>query len=511
MSGPNPVKIAILTLSGERGGVLTAWLADAAGRCGYLMQATPEPGPAERSGATVYYMELFPRDRAAERGKAPVLGLSPLPGDVDIVIASELMEAGRAIERGLVTPDRTTLIASTHRVYSTAEKTAQSDSRADPYTLLSVCRSTAAKFVGFDMAEAAGKSKCPIGAVLLGAAAGSGALPIQPALLEEAIREGAGSGGSALAGFAAGLAAAQGDAPAAPQTAAPPARGLPPALIEEVERHACGDAQSLILAGLERTADYQDLDYAALYWQRLLPFVTLAGAGGCHECELLTVAARQLALSMTYADSIRVAELKLRRARFARIRAEMGVSDREILEVAEFLYPRVEEVVDTMPMGFGRRLFGSAIGKALVRKLTADGRLVRTTSLRGFLLLYFVATLKPWRRSSLRFARETERLEEWLDVVWAAAKRDMRLAVSLARARGLLRGYGETYERGFKKFETICEFARNRRFSVPASSVDALIAAAQSEEGTAALEAALAKIKSEPQAKVGHFSSAQAK
>ena len=48
----------------------------------------------------------------------------PLPGDVDIVLASELMEAGRAVQRGLVTPDRTTLIASTHRVYSIAEKTA---------------------------------------------------------------------------------------------------------------------------------------------------------------------------------------------------------------------------------------------------------------------------------------------------------------------------------------------------------------------------------------------------
>ena len=43
-----------------------------------------------------------------------------MPGDVDIVIASELMEAGRAVQRGLVTPDRTTFIVSTNRVYASA-------------------------------------------------------------------------------------------------------------------------------------------------------------------------------------------------------------------------------------------------------------------------------------------------------------------------------------------------------------------------------------------------------
>jgi indolepyruvate ferredoxin oxidoreductase beta subunit len=45
----------------------------------------------------------------------------PSPGDVDIVLAAELMEAGRAIQRGLVTPDRTTLITSTHRTLAVIE------------------------------------------------------------------------------------------------------------------------------------------------------------------------------------------------------------------------------------------------------------------------------------------------------------------------------------------------------------------------------------------------------
>jgi indolepyruvate ferredoxin oxidoreductase beta subunit len=509
MSGLKPVKIAILAMGGEGGAELAAWIAGAAGRAGFIAQTTQECGVAERGGAAMYYAELFPEAEAAARGKAPILGLTPLPGEVDLVIATELMEAARAAGRGLVTPDRTALITSTHRIYTVAEKTAQRDGRADSQALVTACKSAAKSFAGFDMAALARNAKSTVNAVLLGAVAGSGVLPIPAALFEEAIRDASAGGDSGVAGFAAGLAAARDGVPPAPRTAPRCGMHLPPGLLEELDRHACGDARMLILAGLERAADYQDSAYAELYWRRLLPFVTLAAGGGDAECELLAVAASQLALAMAYPDVIRVAELKLRASRFARIRAELGLADREILEITEFMHPRIEEVIDTMPAGLGRRVFNSAIGRAVLRKLTAEGRLVHTTSLKGFLLLYFLASLKPLRRGSLRFARETERLEEWLDTVWGAAKRDLRLAISLARAHRLLRGYGETLERGFRKYESIREYVRSNRFSVSASSVNALVTAAQAEEGTAALEAALAKLKVEPQLKVGHFSPAK--
>ena len=485
-------------------GGLAAWLATAAERSGYLVQATSESGASERSGAAMYYLELFPKAWAAERGTAPVLGLTPLPGHVDVVIASELMEAARAVALGLVTPDRTALITSTRRVLTMAEKTAPSDARADPNALLAACRGAAASFACLDTGAVAARLKCPANAVLLGLAAAPGALPIAPEVFEDVLRESAGA--LALSGFAAGF-APKDEAPIAPQPAHKPR--LPGSLVEEVKRYSCGDVFGLILAGLERTTDYQDGSYAALYWERLLPFVTLAGNRGSDERELLSIAARQIALAMTYSDVVRVAELKIRASRFARVRESIEVPDGDILEIAEYMHPRVVEIADTMPAGQGRRLFNSRIGQAIARKLTREGHLVHTTSIRGFLLLYFIASLKPWRRGSLRYARETERLEEWLDLVWAAAKRDLKLAVSLARARGLLRGYGATLDRGYKKFEAICEFVRNVRFDVPASSVDALIAAAKAEEGADALEAALAKLKAEPRPVVGYFSAAK--
>jgi indolepyruvate ferredoxin oxidoreductase beta subunit len=123
------ITIAILALGGQGGGVLTDWLVSLGEANGYFVQATSVPGVAQRTGSTVYYLEFFPEDGL--NGRQPALALMPAPGDVDIVIASELMEAGRAILRGFVTPDRTRLIFSTHRVYAISEKSAPGMGVAD--------------------------------------------------------------------------------------------------------------------------------------------------------------------------------------------------------------------------------------------------------------------------------------------------------------------------------------------------------------------------------------------
>ena len=123
-------------MGGEGGGVLADWIVDLGEHNGYLAQTTSVPGVAQRTGATIYYVELYPQKQAEQDGGTPVLALMPLPGDVDVVLASELMEAGRAVQRGLVTPDRTTLIASTHRVYAISEKSAMGDGRVDDAELL---------------------------------------------------------------------------------------------------------------------------------------------------------------------------------------------------------------------------------------------------------------------------------------------------------------------------------------------------------------------------------------
>ena len=187
---PQPIKIAILAMGGEGGGVLADWLVNLGEAHGWIAQTTSVPGVAQRTGATIYYVEIYPEAQAQADGGQPVLALMPLPGDVDVVLCSELMEAGRAVQRGLVTPDRTTLLASTHRVYSIAEKSAMGDGRVDSTQLLAHAQRAAKRFVRFDMAQAAEQSGSVISAVLFGALAGTGVLPFSRAQFEATIERG---------------------------------------------------------------------------------------------------------------------------------------------------------------------------------------------------------------------------------------------------------------------------------------------------------------------------------
>ena len=134
-AGDPIIKLAILAVGGQGGGVVTDWIVELAERNGWYAQSTSVPGVAQRTGATIYYIEMVP-----EGGGTPVLSLMPAPGDVDIVLAAELMEAGRAMQRGLVTPDRTTLIASTHRTLAVIEKVVPGSGIADPAPVLDAAR-----------------------------------------------------------------------------------------------------------------------------------------------------------------------------------------------------------------------------------------------------------------------------------------------------------------------------------------------------------------------------------
>src|SRR5690348_13605720 len=187
LATPRVISVAILAMGGEGGGVLADWIVDMAEQAGYMAQTTSVPGVAQRTGATIYYVELFPESAARGAGKDPVLALMPVPGEVDVVIASELMEMGRAIQRGLVTPDRTTLIASTHRVYSMTEKIALGDGRVDSDTLVQSGRNAAKRFISADYARLASESGSVISAALLGALAKSEALPFARQDFEQSI------------------------------------------------------------------------------------------------------------------------------------------------------------------------------------------------------------------------------------------------------------------------------------------------------------------------------------
>jgi indolepyruvate ferredoxin oxidoreductase beta subunit len=494
IASTRPISIAILAMGGEGGGVLAEWIVDLAEHGTYLAQATSVPGVAQRTGATIYYVELFPRADAKAAKREPVFALMPTPGDVDAVIASEFMEAGRAVQRGLVTPDKTTLIASTHRVYAMAEKTAIADGRADSAALDSSCRTAAKRFIGFDMAALAEATDSVISAVLFGALAASGVLPFQRTAFEAAIRRCGVGMPQSLAAFAVGFEGVRGQGAEALDHAGEP--DLPPdlqALLAPVVASIPIESLEVIRAGLARLADYQDIGYAREFIEHLRPFMR-SDLG-----PLLTETARQLALAMTYEDTIRVAELKTRASRFDRVRREAEVKDAQLLEVAEFMHPRTQEIADTLPAGVGRWLLHSSWARPLMDRMTRSGRVVRTTSIGGFLLLRTIAMLKPFRRRSLRFVREQQGVREWLHILGRTAADDPALAVEIAQARGLVKGYGETYERGLAKFETLMrQVPAVRQLSQSAAAFTSLRWAALKDEDGLALRSAIEMLSAAP-------------
>ena len=497
-----PITIAILAMGGEGGGVLADWIIDLAEHNNYIAQVTSVPGVAQRTGATVYYLEIYPRAGIVDPAHEPVLALMPVPGDVDIVIASELMEAGRAIQRGIITPDRTTLIASTNRVFAMTEKIAMADGRVDEAKLTEACRSAARTLHAFDMAAIAEATGSVISAVLYGAVAGAGVLPFPRQAFEAAITRGGVGIKTSLAAFTAGFEAVTGASSAAVTSAQVPAaatsapqtgathRPIPADLLVRADAFPEA-ARAIIRAGIERTADYQGLDYARLYLDRLSA-VAKADTDG----RLITETARQLALGMAYEDTVRVAELKIRPSRFERVRAEVRVNDGQILEIAEFMHPRTQEIADTLPAPLGHFIMNTGWVRGLIDSMTRKGRRVKTSSLHGFLLLYMVAAFKPLRPRSLRYGVEQKHLEDWLGVVQRVASTHFDLAVEVAATRNLVKGYGDTHERGRARFETLVDLLPTLSARPDgAAQLASLRKAANADDTGAALNAAIEKMK----------------
>jgi indolepyruvate ferredoxin oxidoreductase beta subunit len=496
--------IAILAMGGEGGGVLADWLVDVAEHAGYYAQTTSVPGVAQRTGATIYYLEIFPAD-ARPNGRVPVLALMPVPGEVDVVIASELMEAGRAVQRGLVTPDRTTFIASTNRVYSMTERTAMADGRVDADALLKAGKAAAKVFVAEDFARIADDTGSVISAALFGALAATTVLPFTRAQYEEAIERGGVGVTSSVAAFAAGYAAAGADASgaAAPARAASPptqpAASVGPRLRElarRVEHQFPPASHPIVMAGITRLGDYQDVRYAALYLDRLDPIRDLDATHGGGDFALLREAGRHLALWMAYEDAIRVADLKTRRARFERVYSESRATPNQLLRINDYLHPRLDELSDILPAGIGRWLLRSRWAASLVNRLTRRGQIVTTSSLGGFLQLYFIASLRRGRRRSLRFQREQQAIESWLAQVVALAPQDYVLATAVAECPRLVKGYGDTHTRGFQNFNTlIATLPAVRRRADPAAALRKLRDAALADDTGDKLQAALKELE----------------
>ena len=447
--------MAILAVGGQGGGVLTNWIESVARAQGYDVQATSVAGVSQRTGATIYYLEMAP-----STGEQPVFALAPSGGDVDVMIAAEMMEVGRCILRGFVTPDKTTLIGSTHRQLAVSEKTIPGDGIADADEVRAAAEIAAQRLILADMDKLAVAQGSVISASLFGALAGSHALPFPREAFEEAIRAGGKGVEASLRAFDAGYVAAQEGEEKALTQAIPAAQIVGP---EDRMRQWEGlkawiqampdPVQEMALAGLRKVVDFQDAAYANVYLNHLNRAIVKDDAE--HGWALSIAAAKYIANAMAYDDIIKVADLKTRAPRLDRIRKEMGAGEDELVQLTEFFHPRAEEVASLMPAAMGAKWEASPKRMALLSRLFGKGRRLRTDTLRAFLVLHVLGGLKGYRLRTRRHAGEAAHLETWLATSLAMRDQDYALAVELLKNRRLIKGYSDTHARGLGKFDRV--------------------------------------------------------
>ena len=465
-----PLSIAVMAMGGQGGGVLVDWIVALCESQGWAAQSTSVPGVAQRTGATVYFIEVLPLPPDRPRAQRPVLSLMPVPGDIDIVIGAELMEAGRAIQRGFVTPDRTTLIASSHRHYAMAEKLTPGDGIGEAEKVYAAATAAAKRFIAFDMAELAEKAGSAVSAVLFGAVAASKALPFERAAFEATIRAAGVGVEPSLRAFALGYdggvaETSTGATHAAPKPVAgkrypalaPVGHAAYDALVTRARDDFPAATHDMVGAGLQRIVDFQDVAYGREYLDLLAGLLALdtANGGAAKGFALTRTAAKYIAVAMAYDDVFRVADLKTRGSRFARVRAEVAAAPDQPVYTTEYMHPRMEEVAGALPAAVGRFIENRpGLFKAL-DKIVNRGRRVQTGTVRWFLVLYVLGGLRRFRRGTLRHANEVAHRDAWLTKVKAAAAKDYDLAVELLQARRLVKGYSDTHARGQSKFDKV--------------------------------------------------------
>ena len=455
------ISLAILAMGGQGGGVLSDWIVALAEAEGWKAQSTSVPGVAQRTGATIYYIEMAPPKADAE----PVFALMPTPGDVDVVLASELMEAGRSVLRGLVTPDRTTFIASTHRALAVVEKQAPGDGVADPHPVSIAAEFAAKTVIAFDMDAMAKAKGSVISATMFGALAGSGRLPFARGAFEAAIRAAGAGVQASLAAFGAAYEQTQ-TKPIEPIRGAPEKRfaAWPERTGEEpLDRIGARIrsfpevAQPMLAAGARKLVDYLDPDYTLEYLDRvgMLYDLDRANGGETKGFAFTIAAAKYLSVAMSYDDVPRVADLKIRASRRARVRREVQAAPDALVTTTEYFHPRVDELCGSLPQAFGEWIEARPGLVSFLRGYIDRGRRIRPDTISGYLLLAFAASRGPKRRGTLRHARESAHIEGWLKTATQALEARYELGVAALSCRRLVKGYSDTHARGLSKFDRV--------------------------------------------------------
>jgi len=482
-----PISILLCALGGEGGGVLADWLVEAARHGGFAAQATSIPGVAQRTGATTYYLEIFPTPVSELGGRRPVFGLNPLPGRLDLMVSSELLETARQISLGLCSANRTLLISASNRALTTHEKMQMGDGRMDDAALLQLLQQHSHASHVLDMVALTRQAGTVVSAVMLGCIAASSVLPLRREDFEYAVHEGAAkehqsaSQQASLRGFSLAWDAIHAQSKQTkfvdvvltdtnPVSSLPSAKSSP--FSSKLAESFPPAMHEILGLGVARLMDYQGAGYVSLYVQRLRAVLASEQRNGNDgACIVTRETARWLALWMAFDDIVRVADLKSRASRWQRVRTEVKAKADDVLKVYDHFKPGVPEFAALLPKVFALPLLRwdrqrSARGLSPLALPIKIG----THSVFGMIMLRVLASFKWLRVLGNRYADEQAMIDDWLKGVVLGAQEDVNLGLALAQCGQLIKGYGTTNERGRDNLLHILRHLAPHDVSVDSSS-----------------------------------------
>ena len=459
---------------------MTDWLVNTARIANTPIQATSIPGVAQRTGATTYYLELM--TSTTNVAKHPVFGLSPLPGQIDLLISSELLETGRQISNGMSSPTQTCVISSSNRTLTTQERMGLADSRIPEQELIELIQQFSRNHHLLDMAQLAKESGTIISSVMLGCIAACGLLPFKKEHYEKAIQGASGelsaSQKASLEGFRRGWDAIEQhqnnskfvesllhsiETVADQQTSV-----IDSELIsDEILKKFPAQVHEILKLGYARLVEYQNLEYANLYIEKVLTVCKAEEKANQIQTDssstaapdpwaITNEAARWTALWMAFDDIVRVAQLKIKQKRFDQIRKDTKAQSGDILKVYDHFKPGIPEIAGLLPLPIADKLLRWEQSRIRSGHQPLELKLkVDTSSITGTLALRFLSQLKWLRRFGRRYKLELLGIDSWLECILQSTQSDKALGLEVAACGRLIKGYGSTNERAHENLSYI--------------------------------------------------------
>ena len=469
----NLIKILIPAVGGQGGGVLTEWLVQAFLIEGYEVQGVGLPGLSQRGGSTIYYLESYNKKASGQRKL--VFSQYPLPSDIDIILSQEFLELGRVLEQGYGS-EKTTIISSTHRIYSTLEKMPISGGICSEENLRRLAETFSSRFIGFngmDLAKENGMDDLAINAILLGSLGASGALNIAEASYLKAIAQVGVATENNIKAFRIGWEHVRSKRYAfsliksgynwdefkkeRADRLTHNKREDYLYLLEKVEEGYPNLLREILAESIFRLIDYQDTWYANQYLELLNKIYILDKDSNNDHFKITETFAKNLALWMSYEDGIRVAELKIHPERFKRIKKEMQLTEEQVFHVIDYLNPDAEEIYGLLP-NLLISPFAKFIESSLFKKIWPKSKRITvpqtpvSSSFFGGLRLWLLTKLKTFRPYSYRYKKEHSLIKKYSSFVEKYMQLDYGLGTLIAKSGQLIKGYGNVRRRTVDSF-----------------------------------------------------------